>query len=107
MLSDLLHRLRAFFRHDTVERELDEEVSFHLEQQVDVYLRAGLSRDEAVRRARLEFGGLDQIKEAHRDARGSVSSATSVAIFITACRSSAGRRASVRSRCCALDSPSA
>jgi len=70
MLSDLLHRLRAFFRHDTVERELDEEVSFHLEQQVDVYLRAGLSRDEAVRRARLEFGGLDQIKEAHRDARG-------------------------------------
>ena len=34
------------------------------------YLRHGLSRDEAVRRARLEFGGLDQIKEAHRDARG-------------------------------------
>ena len=33
-------------------------------------MRQGCTRDEAVRRARLEFGGLDQIKEEHRDARG-------------------------------------
>ena len=70
MLSDLFLRLRSLFRRDAVEPELDDELRFHLEQQVDSYLRHGLSRDEAVRRARLEFGGLDQIKEAHRDARG-------------------------------------
>jgi len=70
MLSDLLHRLRALFRRDTVEGELDEEMRFHLEQQVDAYIRGGLDRDQALRRARLEFGGLDAIKEAHRDARG-------------------------------------
>ena len=44
MLSDLLHRLRALFRRDAVERELDEEMRFHLEQQVDSYVREGLSR---------------------------------------------------------------
>ena len=41
MLSDLLHRLRSLFRRDIVERELDEEMRFHLEQQVDAYMRDG------------------------------------------------------------------
>ena len=70
MLSDLLHRLRALFRRNAVERELDEEMRFHLEQQVDSYVREGLSRSEAARRARLEFGALEQIRDEHRDARG-------------------------------------
>jgi putative ABC transport system permease protein len=70
MLTDLILRIRSLFRRQAVERELDDELRFHLEQQVESYRRAGLSRDEAVRRATLEFGGLDQIKEAHRDARG-------------------------------------
>ncbi|HZL93298.1 MAG TPA: ABC transporter permease, partial [Vicinamibacterales bacterium] len=70
MLSDLLNRLRSLFRRDIVERELDEEMRFHLEQQVDAYMQEGLDRRQALRRARLEFGGLDAIKEAHRDARG-------------------------------------
>jgi len=70
MLSDLYMRLRSLLRRDIVEQELDAELSFHLEQQVDSYVREGLSRHEAIRRARLEFGGLDQVREAHRDARG-------------------------------------
>jgi putative ABC transport system permease protein len=70
MLSDVIHRLRALLRRNAVEDELDEELRFHLERQVDVYVRQGLPRHEALRRARLEFGGLDQIREAHRDARG-------------------------------------
>jgi putative ABC transport system permease protein len=70
MLDDLLLRLRSLFRRDVVDEELDDELHFHLEQQVESYVRAGMARDEAVRRARLAFGGLDQIKEAHRDARG-------------------------------------
>ena len=70
MLNDLLLRLRSLFRREVVDEELDGELRFHLEQQVDSYVRQGLSRDEAIRRARIEFGGLDQVKEEHRDARG-------------------------------------
>ena len=70
MLSDVLIRLRGLFRRDTVENELDEELRFHFEQQVDKFVRTGMSLPEARRRARLEFGGSDEIKEACRDARG-------------------------------------
>ncbi len=70
MFSDLLFRLRALFRRDTVESEADAELQFHFEQQVQKYLRSGLSREEAFRRTRLQFGGHEQIKEEMRDARG-------------------------------------
>ena len=70
MLSDILIRLRALFRRKSVEHELDDEIRFHFEEQVAKYLAAGVPRDEATRRARLEFGGLDQVKEECRDARG-------------------------------------
>ena len=70
MFGDLILRLRSLLRRAAVEQELDDELRFHLEQQVNSYVRRGLSRGDAIRRARLEFGGLDQIKEAHRDVRG-------------------------------------
>jgi len=70
MLTDWTLRLRSLLSRCRVEQELDDELRFHLEQQVASYIRQGLAQDEAMRRARLEFGGLDQIKEEHRDARG-------------------------------------
>jgi predicted permease len=70
MLSDILIRLRALFRRDAVEGELDDELRFHFEQQIEKYVAAGLPREKARRRARLEFGGAEQIKEECRDARG-------------------------------------
>jgi len=70
MLNDLLHRLRSLFRRDRIDRELDDEMRFHLDQQIAAYIGQGLTRDESVRRARIEFGGLTQIREEHRDARG-------------------------------------
>ncbi len=70
MLSDLLYRLRALFRRRAVEAEMDDELRAHLERQVEKYVQSGLSPDEARRRARLEFGGLDAVKEECRDARG-------------------------------------
>jgi predicted permease len=70
MLSDILIRLRALFRRNAVERELDDELRFHFEQQVEKYAAAGLTHEEARRRTRLEFGGADHIKEECRDARG-------------------------------------
>jgi putative ABC transport system permease protein len=70
MLTDWLMRVRSLFRRRQVEQELDDELRFHLERQVESYVREGLTPEAAARRARLEFGGIDQIKEEHRDARG-------------------------------------
>jgi putative ABC transport system permease protein len=70
VLSDLLYRLRALLRRKSMEEELDEELRAHLEHQVEKYVQSGLPPEEARRRARLEFGGLDQVKEECRDARG-------------------------------------
>jgi len=70
MLSDLLYRLRALSRRKSMEAELDEELRAHLERQVEKYIQSGQTREEAARRARLDFGGLEQVKEECRDARG-------------------------------------
>jgi putative ABC transport system permease protein len=70
MISDLLYRLRAIFRRRSVELELDEELRFHLENEIEKLMRSGLSREEASRKARLSLGGVDQVKEECRDARG-------------------------------------
>src|SRR5688500_17897245 len=70
MLTDLLYRLRAMFRRKAQERELDEELQFHLEHQVEKESKGALTRGEATRRAKLAFGGLDQVKEECRQARG-------------------------------------
>ncbi len=78
MLSDLIFRLRSLFRRGAVENELDEELRFHLEQQVEKHVRAGLTREDALRRTRLEFGGLGHVKEDCRESRGITLLATTV-----------------------------
>src|SRR6185369_3701025 len=70
MWSDLRIRLRSLFRRRAVESELDEELRFHLERQVDAPVSAGLPHTEAVRKARLAFGGLEPVKQECRQARG-------------------------------------
>jgi putative ABC transport system permease protein len=70
MLADTLFRLRALFRRSAVERELDDELRFHVEHEVEKHVAAGMPRDQATRRASLEFGGVEQVKEECRDARG-------------------------------------
>jgi predicted permease len=70
MISDLRIRLRSLFCRASVDREVDDELRFHMDQQADKYMRAGMSREEALRRVRLEFGGIDQVREDCHDARG-------------------------------------
>jgi hypothetical protein len=70
VLADLFFRLQSLLRRAAVKKELDEELQFHLEHQIENYIGAGLTRKEAMRRSRLEFGGLDQIKEECHEARG-------------------------------------
>jgi hypothetical protein len=70
LFSDLTYRLRALFRRDAAERGMDEELQFHIDHETAHLVRAGLPPDEARRRARLSFGGVEQVKEAARDAWG-------------------------------------
>jgi predicted permease len=70
MLTDLMFRLRALLRGRAVERELDEELRMHLDHEIQKQLQRGIPQPEAVRRAHLTLGGLDQVKEQCRDARG-------------------------------------
>jgi putative ABC transport system permease protein len=60
---------RRLFRKSRAECELDEELHFHLDRQIAGYVAAGLSPEEAHRRANLEFGGLNRVKEEVRDVR--------------------------------------
>ncbi len=63
--------LRAVLHRPTMERDMAAELQFHLEARVEDLIRTGLPREEALRRARIEFGGIEQAKENCRDARGS------------------------------------
>ncbi len=63
MLNDCLFRLRSLFRRSTVETEMDDELRFHSERQIEKYLKAGMSHSEALRRVRMEFGGFEQVVE--------------------------------------------
>jgi putative ABC transport system permease protein len=51
------------------EEQLDKELRFHTQERVADLVRSGLSGEEARRRVRLEFGGVEQVKEDCRDAR--------------------------------------
>jgi hypothetical protein len=68
--NDWTMRLRALFSRRGVERELDEELSFHLAIEAEKNRTRGLGAPEAERLARREFGGVEQFREECRDARG-------------------------------------
>ncbi len=70
MFADLTHRIRSLIRRRSVEQDLDDELRFHFERLIERHVANGLLRDDAMRRARLEMGGFDQVQEEHRDARG-------------------------------------
>jgi predicted permease len=70
MLTDLRYRVRALFRLGEVEDELDEELRFHFDREVQKYIGRGISEEEAKRMARLAFGGREKVKEDCREARG-------------------------------------
>ena len=62
--------LSRLFQRDKLERELDAELTQHLEQHIRDLVAAGHAPAGARRRARLELGGVEQVKEETRDARG-------------------------------------
>jgi putative ABC transport system permease protein len=61
--------LRNLFSSGRVDGDLDQEVRSHLVLLTDQNMREGMSLKEAERSARLELGGIEQVKEQVRDAR--------------------------------------
>jgi putative ABC transport system permease protein len=53
-----------------MESEMDVELRFHIEAFAEDLVRGGVPLQEAMRRARIEFGGIDRAKEECREARG-------------------------------------
>jgi putative ABC transport system permease protein len=62
-------RLRSLFRRDLVEQEMDEEMRYHLERQIEDAVAKGASPEEARYAALRAFGGMEQHREAARDTR--------------------------------------
>jgi putative ABC transport system permease protein len=70
VIADLLERLRALVFRRRWQRDLDEEIRFHLEQDEAARVRAGADPAAARRGALLAFGGVEQWREATLDASG-------------------------------------
>src|SRR5437899_3892211 len=62
--------LRSILQRSRMEGEMDAELRFHIEAFAEDLVRSGVPRQEALRRARIEFGGIERAKEECRDARG-------------------------------------
>ncbi|MGD0361901.1 MAG: ABC transporter permease [Bryobacteraceae bacterium] len=74
MLKQTLKRVRLLWQalsgRTTLERDMDEELRFHLESRAADLARSGMPPAEAARRARIEFGAVENYKEVCREARG-------------------------------------
>jgi predicted permease len=69
-LRVLLWRVLALFTARRHEADLNDDIAAHLDLLAAEYIRNGMSADDARAKARREFGGVDQMKEAYRDQRG-------------------------------------
>src|SRR6202522_2404429 len=70
----LLNRVRSWwrgiFQRSLVQNEMEAELQFHVEARTEELVQSGVPRAEALRRARLEFGGMEGAKEECLEARG-------------------------------------
>jgi predicted permease len=70
MRGRLTRRLRALLFKGALDDELDEELRYHLEREVEQNIRAGMSPEEARYAALRAFGGLQRAREECKEARG-------------------------------------
>ncbi|HKG62344.1 MAG TPA: ABC transporter permease [Pyrinomonadaceae bacterium] len=68
-LRIFLSRLRGLFQKRRLEREMQDEITVHLEMQIEDHVRQGMSPEEARYLALRKFGGVEQVKETHRERR--------------------------------------
>ena len=68
-LRRILARLGNLFRNNRAEQELAREVASHLALMADDFERRGMPREEAQMAAKRAYGGVEQVKQAHRNER--------------------------------------
>jgi len=68
--SQIRSWMRAVMGRARMESDMDTELRFHMEAYADDLQRQGVAHEEALRRARIEFGGVERAKEECRKARG-------------------------------------
>ncbi|HEU5233706.1 MAG TPA: ABC transporter permease [Terriglobales bacterium] len=69
-LRALLSRIAGLFDREHRDAELEDELQSVLQMHIEDNLRAGLTPEEARRRALIKLGGMDQVSEAYREQRG-------------------------------------
>ena len=69
-LKRSLIRFRSSFSHARQDLELDAEIASHLEFAIEENMKHGMAPEEARRQALVRFGGVEQAKQQHREARG-------------------------------------
>ena len=69
-LRQAFSRLRSFFRKDSLDQELSDEMASHLDLAIEENMRRGMTQPEARRQALVRFGGIQQMSEQHREERG-------------------------------------
>jgi putative ABC transport system permease protein len=69
-VKSFLRRVRGLWRSETIQREITDELKFHMDMRVEENIRRGMSPDEARRDAERSFGDLTRIKEQGYDVRG-------------------------------------
>src|SRR5262245_19888009 len=70
MLNRLRLRLRALFFKSKMEDELQAELQFHLEREIEENIIRGMTPEEARSAAIRSFGGVERVKEESRETRG-------------------------------------
>src|SRR5688572_7160284 len=66
-LREGLARLWGSMRRRTIDRDLNDEIGFHIQMQTEKNIRLGMSPDEARRAALVAFGGRERFKDEARD----------------------------------------
>ena len=69
-IQRLLTRFRSSFAHSRHDQELDAEIASHLDFAIEENIKRGMSAEGARRQALIKFGGVEQAKQQHREARG-------------------------------------
>src|SRR5512142_1904407 len=69
LLQGLRARIRALLHPHAADHELNEEIRFHIELETEKNLRLGMNADDARRLAVAHFGGVQRVREEHRDVR--------------------------------------
>jgi hypothetical protein len=74
LIAQIRSVVAGLLRRNRIEGSMSDEMRFHIEAYTRDLIRSGVPPDDAVRRARVEFGGIELYKERCREAPGRVAS---------------------------------